>query len=718
MSQSKKITFMGLFAAIILVGLGTYTNCGSEGTDPANTGVNFNDENPTPDPIGNDSYNFNVGYTMSGTIVSETVGSVELNFELHPLDDNATLASFWEDLPADGISVPINWGGTATQGQDYTVTATELVFTPEISSRTVTVNIIADAVQDESAETITFELDVSHITSLNATPLGTIIVTNFNAVLPTLTLGATSGINPTSTTTEGASQLTFYIESSETFSETINFDASDFILSGSAVEGEDYTIVNIFPLNAGQTQTTMQVMIEDDALYELEETAILALASTSAYNAGTPLTLTIEDNDSLPVVTASRNYMNLVEGAAIGKGNNIFFTLDQPSSVNTVITLTPFAPGSNASATSDVYYPSTVMIPAGQVSATASISAPADTTQEELEWLHLNVSVAQGAEYQGHSISVMVNDPSTMGPQSAYADSMVFIWYTSEDGQSVQLPLSENFYSNGSAYDNDINFMVDWGDESTPQQVTSENDVHKFNSYDQAGTYTVILTGTLNHISFSGNTRLLAVHNLGDMTWQSFVSTFQNCTNLSVVNGGETSGVIDLSAMFSGATNVRVDTSNWNTSNVNRANATFLNALKADPDVSNWDVSGISNFSRMFENAQMADPDVSNWTFDQFFTRMNDMFKNASEANPDLSNWNFSKIKFMPNMFTGASSFSVENYTDMLIQFDATTNGCGSGGGSGICTLDVDAQYNSTAASARASLIAGGWTINDGGLAP
>jgi len=117
---------------------------------------------------------------------------------------------------------------------------------------------------------------------------------------------------------------------------------------------------------------------------------------------------------------------------------------------------------------------------------------------------------------------------------------------------------------------------------------------------------------------------------------------------------------------------------------------------------------------QMFRGATSFNQDISSWEFN--VTDMGSMFEDASSFNQDLSSWNLSSLVDtrdgygLDNTFDN-SNLSTENYNSMLISWatDYPTLGIYLG------ALGTKYDYG-TPATARATLVSGGWTITDSGL--
>ncbi len=237
---------------------------------------------------------------------------------------------------------------------------------------------------------------------------------------------------------------------------------------------------------------------------------------------------------------------------------------------------------------------------------------------------------------------------------SSLNDSAVLVYQTSLSDETIELPLDgdPSFI---------YNFIVDWGDGTPIQTVSSATDPNRFHTYLNPGNYTVTMDGLAQAMEskcvpgapFINN--LISVPNLGDMGWTSMRGAFRNCENLTTVEGGEFSQVTTMASMFASAINATPNTSNWNTSNVVDMSSMFFGARSANPDVSNWNTGRVINMLQMFAAAILANPNVSNWDVSNVESTTS-MFALATSAIPDTSRWNTSSLVNASAMFSFATS--------------------------------------------------------------
>lgn len=138
-----------------------------------------------------------------------------------------------------------------------------------------------------------------------------------------------------------------------------------------------------------------------------------------------------------------------------------------------------------------------------------------------------------------------------------------------------------------------------------------------------------------------------------------------------------TSGITDMSNLFTGATTFNEDISSWDTSNVTDMSWMFNLANSFNQPLSNWDVSNVSNMNIMFNGASSFNQHLNNWDVSSV-TSMNELFKDAISFNQPLNNWNVSNVVTMAMMFSNSESFNqslnswnVSNVVNMSNMFNS-----------------------------------------------
>ena len=227
-------------------------------------------------------------------------------------------------------------------------------------------------------------------------------------------------------------------------------------------------------------------------------------------------------------------------------------------------------------------------------------------------------------------------------------------WKFIKDEHSFTIPLKESQYLN-------YNFVVDWGDESPQNEVSSFDDLDKTHVYELAGEYTIKISGICEGFQNvesminmgAHSSELIEVLSLGDMDWKDLSYAFALNYNLTNVSFGDTSQVTNMSFIFYGAINATPDTSGWDTRQVTDMSHMFRGAVYATPDTSGWDTRQVTDMSYLFSGAINATPDTSGWDTRQV-TDMSFMFNEATLANPKTETWDTSQVTRMNYMFYNA----------------------------------------------------------------
>lgn len=456
---------------------------------------------------------------------------------------------------------------------------------------------------------------------------------------------------------------------------TFNFGSGSLLCDGSNFSGPvDFSAVPDGPIN------------------------LVASISDIAGNLTNSSTVSLAKDTIAPTLTI----LTPIAGFELNPGNSYTVTVSGLCSENTRAVVASVGLG-------------TLTCSSGSYSGNLDFSAEADGP------LTLSLTHSDAAGNTSAPVTVNLVKNSTPPPSVPF----VFRLQVSGTGRNVTLPIKPD-----GSLTYSYNFTVDWGDASS-SVVTSFSDTDKTHTYSLDGTYTVTISGLLEGWGgFSlcdGNSpnirQITSVIDLGDLGYTDLSNGFAGCDDLATLSGGVTSNVVNMSRMFGSVDILNPDVSGWDTSSVTDMSGMFASAALANPDVSGWDTSRVTDMGGMFGNAPLANPDVSGWNTSRV-TSMVNMFGGATAANPNLSSFDYSAIGTsglgfsntvaMRNLINSTPISSL-NYSNFLLNLDtfaipAAVSDRNFG--------TVGACYLSTAAAARASLVAKGWTINDGGLCP
>ena len=292
----------------------------------------------------------------------------------------------------------------------------------------------------------------------------------------------------------------------------------------------------------------------------------------------------------------------------------------------------------------------------------------------------------------------------------SFEDAFMTTWKTAVANDTITIPTT------GGSEASDYDFWINWGDNTPPENVTSD-DPNPSHTYTTIDTFTVKITGTFPHFYLNNKdsikAKLLSVEKWGGIAWESMASMFHGASNL-MINATDTpdlSSVTDMSSMFSGVTSFNQDIGGWNVSSVEDMGAMFLSTTAFNQDISSWNVSSVEDMGAMFFGATAFNQDISSWNVSSV-TDMDSMFFDATAFNQDISSWNVSSVTGMDSMLNG-SSLSTYHYEELLIAWDKLE-------------LQKDVvfgaagkQYRVRAKAAHDSLTSPtnhNWTITDAGL--
>ena len=227
---------------------------------------------------------------------------------------------------------------------------------------------------------------------------------------------------------------------------------------------------------------------------------------------------------------------------------------------------------------------------------------------------------------------------------------------------------------------------VNWGDSNSNTIAVSTGLTHNYS----AGTWTV-------NVSASSPT---AVYQLGDPScvysavYLSTVPTYGAFALTSLagaynyINGTLTSvpalpsTVTNINNIFSYASNLSLDISQWDVSAVQNMSYAFRcsNGQSGcyNPNISGWNVKNATNMQGMFLYNSAFNQNISGWNVGNA-TSMSNTFAGATSFNANVGGWQTSKVITMDGMFNGAVSFNqnisnwtIGNVTTMASMLDNT----------------------------------------------
>ena len=210
-------------------------------------------------------------------------------------------------------------------------------------------------------------------------------------------------------------------------------------------------------------------------------------------------------------------------------------------------------------------------------------------------------------------------------------------------------------------------YTIDCNNDGVVDASVAANTPHTCN-YSTPGVYTVRIASAIPRVSFNGQgdkLKLLSVDQWGTGKWRSMMNSFYGCSNMDVKASDvpDLSLVQDLSGMFSGATSLKGEGTNWtwHTSNVKYTDTMFVRARNFNQNIGSWDMSNVESMTRMFNDAAAfnngGSDSIGAWSTAKA-TSMEGVFWGAKAFNQPVGSWNVSNATSFALMFMDAENFN------------------------------------------------------------
>ncbi|MCB0271951.1 MAG: hypothetical protein KDD46_02925, partial [Bdellovibrionales bacterium] len=289
------------------------------------------------------------------------------------------------------VTVPfsVNGSSTATDPDDYTISASPIVITAGNTSADITLTLADDGVY-EGNETVVIDLGAPTNATLGAVDTHTATITEDESI-PAVTLSVD---NATIAEASGVATFTATLSNPSTQNVTVNL-----AFSGTATgSGTDYTASgSSILITAGNTTGNITVTADQDLLDENDETVIVDIDSvTNGTESGVQQqTTTITDDDDAPTVTLSLDNATIAEASGVA---TFTATLSAVSALDVTVNLA-LSGTATGSGTDYTASGSSILITAGNTTGTITVTADQDLLDENDETVIVDIdSVTNGTE--------------------------------------------------------------------------------------------------------------------------------------------------------------------------------------------------------------------------------------------------------------------------------------------------------------------------------
>ena len=468
---------------------------------------------------------------------------------------------------ASAKTVTVNYAtsdDTAMAGSDYTTASGSLSFSAGDTSKTVSVTISDDSI-DEDDETFKFTLSGESNATIDDGE-ATVTITDDDPP-PSLSVAD-------ETVKEGAASVTVTVSLSAASGKTVtvNYATGD----GTAVAPGDYTAASgMLTFAPGDTSKTVMVAVVSDTVNETDEAFTFTLSGESNATLGTSsATVTIEDNPTLTVddVTTAGESGNATLTVSLDVVGAADVTVNYATSNGTAV-----EPG-DYTATSGM-----LTIDAGDMSGTVQVPITHDTTDEHDEMFTFTLSGVAHASISDGEATVTITDDDPP-PSLSVADVTV-----KEGVGSVTVTVSLSAASGKTVM---VNYATGDGTAVAPGDYTAESGMLTFAPGDTSKTVMVaVVSDTVNETD-ENFTFTLSGQSNATLGTSSATVTIEDNPTLTVddVTVGESgSATLTVSLDVAGAADVTV---NYATADVTAVEPGDYTATSGSLTVDAGDMSG------------------------------------------------------------------------------------------------------------------------------
>ena len=292
--------------------------------------------------------------------------------------------------------------GSAIQSKDYTQKTGQIIFAPNETSKVIQIDIVDDNTREE---TETFNIKLSNINGamLNADTLTITITDNDDSVkkISVSDLKMTENNN--------SADVIVKLNSASDKTITVRYETSD----DTAINASDYSSLSgNITFNSGQISKTISIPINDDALYENNESFLFLLSNaTNAEIGNNQATITIVDNDTMPNLSILDANVNEFD-------TSVQLTIDLTPASGKPVTINYSTQSGSATEGSDfVKSNNSLTFSAGETQKIITIEVIQDTFVEPDESFTIILSNAIGANIaKDQATVILLNDDKPTAP--------------------------------------------------------------------------------------------------------------------------------------------------------------------------------------------------------------------------------------------------------------------------------------------------------------
>ncbi|MEZ4818774.1 MAG: Calx-beta domain-containing protein, partial [Bdellovibrionota bacterium] len=405
----------------VIVDIDTVVNATESGVQQATTSITDDDAAPT----------------VSWTTASQA-----------SVGESGTLTITAQLSAASGLDVTIpysvNGSSTATNPDDYAITASPITILAGSSTANITITIASDTI-DESDETVIVNMGIPTNATQGATTTHTATIIDDDAT-PTVDFTSASQASVGESGT-----LTITAQLSAVSGQNVTVP---FTLSGTAIDPDDYSITaSPITISAGSTTADITITIAADTVDESDETVIITMGVPTNASAGTVTvhTATITDDDATPTVTLTADTNTIAESSGVA---TLTATLSNASAQNVTVnySFSGTATGGGIDYTASA---ASVVILAGNTTGSITMTADQDLLDENDETVIVDIDTVVNATESGvQQETITITDDDATPTVSFIAAAQ------SSAGESGTVVVTLQL-SAASALDVDIPFSID-----------------------------------------------------------------------------------------------------------------------------------------------------------------------------------------------------------------------------------------------------------------